>query len=382
MSELADDTMDRAMNASDEAEMGGTPQEPEPTSPQEIGSELVDEAEPTDAPEELDTDALKMECYPEEYVTPEEREPTLVDNPCHFLSHNFHTQFTEETVNGRVETQKCINCGAIQTVTFTAGTTTGEPQPPAPTPPESEGIAAEPWASFRARISFLEGENERQAQEIERLGVVVCRYLDRLNEASAETERLPVDAQAEFLEGELNKATAEIERLKQDQEMANGCFAMIYEDLEAWGTDMSKTPHMMCNDAIRATLSRLIQEKTEPLQAEIGRLREGFTKDGESAAEWCCREYKERLQAQLSLALDERDTLRKFFETLAENVWCLDDVDGGGFQDTAESLGLIVKVPADEAFWDEYGADEMYVWAWSPLALSEKTPRSSNNESS
>jgi len=81
----------------------------------------------------------------------------------------------------------------------------------------------------------------------------------------------------------------------------------------------------------------------------------------------------------------QRDTLRKFFEAMARDIWDIEDIDGGSFQDTAESLGLIVKVPADEAFWDEYGAGEMYVWAWNKLAteaLSEKTPRSSNNESS
>jgi len=64
----------------------------------------------------------------------------------------------------------------------------------------------------------------------------------------------------------------------------------------------------------------------------------------------------------------ENAKLRQFFETIAKDVWDLHTVDGGDFQDTAERLGLIVRVPADEQFKEEYGSDEMFVWAWNPLA--------------
>ena len=36
--------------------------------------------------------------------------------------------------------------------------------------------------------------------------------------------------------------------------------------------------------------------------------------------------------------------------------------------DDLEAMGLLVEVPADEAFREEWDADTMYVWAWSALA--------------
>lgn len=36
--------------------------------------------------------------------------------------------------------------------------------------------------------------------------------------------------------------------------------------------------------------------------------------------------------------------------------------------DDLERLGLLVEVPADETFREEWDADTMYVWAWSALA--------------
>ena len=69
----------------------------------------------------------------------------------------------------------------------------------------------------------------------------------------------------------------------------------------------------------------------------------------------------ERLEA-------ENAKLREFFEVVFKDLWDLHDPDGGDLQDTAERLGLIVKVPADEQFRDEYDGDEMFVWSWSPLA--------------
>jgi len=64
----------------------------------------------------------------------------------------------------------------------------------------------------------------------------------------------------------------------------------------------------------------------------------------------------------------ENTKLREFFEAVFEDAWDLCVADGGDLQDTAERLGLIVKVPADEQFRDEYDGDEMFVWSWSPLA--------------
>ena len=58
--------------------------------------------------------------------------------------------------------------------------------------------------------------------------------------------------------------------------------------------------------------------------------------------------------------------LMQFFETVFRDQW--DMADGGDLQDTAEALGLLVRVPADEQFKDEWGADEMLVWSWHPIA--------------
>jgi len=68
----------------------------------------------------------------------------------------------------------------------------------------------------------------------------------------------------------------------------------------------------------------------------------------------------------------ENAKLREFFEAVFEDAWDLCVADGGDLQDTAERLGLIVKVPADEQFKDEYDSDEMFVWSWHPLALEGK----------
>ena len=68
---------------------------------------------------------------------------------------------------------------------------------------------------------------------------------------------------------------------------------------------------------------------------------------------------------------DEHRRLREFFEkTILIDCWGIDPPDPGGLQDAAESLGLLVRVPADEAFKEEWGEenDTMFVWAWNPLA--------------
>ncbi len=40
--------------------------------------------------------------------------------------------------------------------------------------------------------------------------------------------------------------------------------------------------------------------------------------------------------------------------------------------DDLERMGLLVEVPADELFREEWDADTMYVWAWSDLAKDAK----------
>jgi len=64
-------------------------------------------------------------------------------------------------------------------------------------------------------------------------------------------------------------------------------------------------------------------------------------------------------------ALVEIRRLREMLGWCARLVWDGCDIDGGSFQDKMEAAGLMVRVPADEAFRDEYDADEMLVLAWS-----------------
>ncbi len=80
-----------------------------------------------------------------------------------------------------------------------------------------------------------------------------------------------------------------------------------------------------------------------------------------------------RLTCSLVEAMGERDRLRRFFERTARDVWDLEEIDGGAWQDTARDLGLIVEVPADEEAREEYDTDTMLVWAWSPLAKGGST---------
>ncbi len=74
-------------------------------------------------------------------------------------------------------------------------------------------------------------------------------------------------------------------------------------------------------------------------------------------------------QKSLAAQLREAEKLREFVEwCMATASWQGYDLHGGDMQDKAEELGLLVQVPADEAFREEYEADEMFVVAWSPLA--------------
>ena len=104
---------------------------------------------------------------------------------------------------------------------------------------------------------------------------------------------------------------------------------------------------------------RITPGERDSLIAEIERLKE-------SLAFWHSAAHAHRLKG---FELEGEITkLREFFEAVFRDVWDLHDPDGGDLQDTAERLGLIVRVPADEQFRDEYDADEMFVWVWHPLA--------------
>ena len=84
----------------------------------------------------------------------------------------------------------------------------------------------------------------------------VPRLLDALAERDAENTRL---------ERETRDA-------KNETEMADGCLAMIREDLETLGEDMSATPPMNYNDAMRAVWAKE-RNRAVAADAEIARLQ-------------------------------------------------------------------------------------------------------------
>lgn len=73
---------------------------------------------------------------------------------------------------------------------------------------------------------------------------------------------------------------------------------------------------------------------------------------------------------------EERAEVTKLREALrwcAEAAWEGSSIEGYDFQDMMEREGLMVEVPADEAFREEWDSDTMYVLAWSDLARSAPT---------
>ena len=75
-------------------------------------------------------------------------------------------------------------------------------------------------------------------------------------------------------------------------------------------------------------------------------------------------EFGQRLCAEIQ---SERDKLREALEWIWVEVLAggMDDLD---FQNTLEELGLLVEVPADEQFREDWDADTMYVLAWQAKA--------------
>jgi hypothetical protein len=71
--------------------------------------------------------------------------------------------------------------------------------------------------------------------------------LDKSNPADAPHSVLALYSAAALTAAEARGA----QPTRQELEMADGCLAMIREDLESFGIDMSKTPPMMYNDAVR-----------------------------------------------------------------------------------------------------------------------------------
>ena len=62
---------------------------------------------------------------------------------------------------------------------------------------------------------------------------------------------------------------AEVKKWKAESEMADGCLDMIKNDLIACGEDMSATPPMAYNDALRCVVGKL-KAKVKLLYQEIG----------------------------------------------------------------------------------------------------------------
>lgn len=111
-------------------------------------------------------------------------------------------------------------------------------------------------------------------------GLSSSEWVMRTAKAEAEVKRLIQEDREEGgaalaeLDAALRRAdAAEAEniRLQGELEMSTGCLDLIREDLEAQGTDMSQTPPMMYNDAMRATFARKLLEGLENAKNGIER---------------------------------------------------------------------------------------------------------------
>lgn len=80
------------------------------------------------------------------------------------------------------------------------------------------------------------------------------------------------------------------------------------------------------------------------------------------------QQWKERAEA----AEEERDRLRKLFQHIQRELWMNEcDVEWGDWEPMAMELKLLVLVPASDEFREEYGHDQMLVWAWDNDAEGE-----------
>lgn len=87
---------------------------------------------------------------------------------------------------------------------------------------------------------------------------------------------------------------------------------------------------------------------------------------------------EEHFADRILAALTEQETgeitkLREALRWCAATTWEGVSIEGYDFQDMMIAAGLMVRVPADEAFRAEWEADEMNVLAWSNLARTPST---------
>jgi len=80
-----------------------------------------------------------------------------------------------------------------------------------------------------------------------------------------------------------------------------------------------------------------------------------------------CAQYHNEL-------VTERDKLREIVAWIWREVVVQEGVHGLDLQDTMLKAGLIVEVPADEAFKELWGEDEdtMYVLAWQAKGATDE----------
>ncbi len=113
-----------------------------------------------------------------------------------------------------------------------------------------------------------------------------------------------------------------------------------------------------------ATMRTAVREGRSPLPPAVGDLLDEV----------------ERLRSQLDEARRQNEKLREFVAfCMREGSWMGGDIDGGDAQDKAEELGLIVEVPADQEFRDEYDSDTMLVLAWRTPSQSAATAEESKS---
>lgn len=129
------------------------------------------------------------------------------------------------------------------------------------------------------KLEELTSEHDEQRAEIDRQEKAKQTLHKEYRLLTAEIDRLKLSRNiwksgGEWGEGEIKRLTTRnaaleqaVEQEKRNSEMSDGCLHMIREDLEALGTDMSATPPMMYNDAIRATALRIAGK--EAMQAAL-----------------------------------------------------------------------------------------------------------------
>lgn len=115
-----------------------------------------------------------------------------------------------------------------------------------------------------------------------------------------------------------------------------------------------------CHDSLRQRIAEL-----EKRQAWIDDVPRKQHPDDERP--WCA-EYI-RARHALEKAERERDEAREAIREMWHH-WCEHlSFDGEDLQFALERSSLLVEVPADEAFRDEFDADTMLVLKWSDAAL-------------